>query len=97
MNTLDKLDAAIDAAIGDGLLDGLRHGPLIESARVCAASIDAADEPTAAMLTTMLNYLRTLGIAPTNADIDRRRRVDADAPNKLAELRARHAWSKMEP
>ena len=93
----DDLDLSIEAAIEAGALDERRHAALISSARLCAYRIDGTDEPTAALLTSMLNHLRALGLAPTNADIDRRRRVDAGAPNKLDELRARHAWSKMEP
>ena len=91
-----RLDAAIKSAIGDGILDERRHGPLIESARICARSIDSSEEPTAAMLTTMLNYCRTLGIAPTNTDIDRRRKPQGKtSPSKLEEARARRFMAAM--
>ena len=87
-DVLIKFDAAIVAALADGRLDEKLHGPLIESARICAATIDATDEPTAAMLTAMLHYFKSLGIIPTKEDTERRRR-ELKPPTKLDEARAR--------
>ena len=42
---------------------------------LCTYLIDITDDPTASMVTTMLNYLRALGLAPSNEDIDRRRKA----------------------
>jgi len=71
----ETLDASINDAIAAKVLSKTRHGALIKAARLCADAIDSADEPTAALFTTMLNYIRALGLAPSNEDIDRRRKA----------------------
>lgn len=93
---LEKLDAAIADAVAAGVLDERKHGVLIEGARVCAGTIDAAEVPTAALLTALLNYCRALGIVPTNAEIDRRRRPqEQTAPSRLEEARSRRFMVEM--
>ncbi len=73
----ESMRKVLDDAIAESMADGVltkKHLPTIEAARICASMIDHADEPNASMLTTMLNYCRALGLAPTNEAIDRRRR-----------------------
>lgn len=70
----ESIDAAIDDALRDKALMKTRHGALIRAAKSLADRIDAADEPSPAMFTAMLNYIRALGLAPSNEAIDRRRR-----------------------
>lgn len=92
MHVREKLETAMREAVEDGRLDEDAHGVLMEAARVCAEAIDEADEPTAALLTTMLNYTRALGLAPSGADADRRRKprgTQEDSP--LERLRRKHA------
>ena len=86
----ETLDASINDAIAAKVLYKTRHGALIKAARLCADTIDMADEPSAAMLTAMLNYIRALGLAPSNEDIDRRRRARPQAPESdMASMRAK--------
>lgn len=87
----DKLDRDLASAIEDGMLDPARHAALMEGARICARTIDSTPSPTAAMFSALLNYIRALGIAPTNAEIDRRRKPKPSGPSKLELLRMKHA------
>lgn len=69
------LDENIAEALKARTLVKSRHGALIKAAQMCADLIDITDDPTASMFTTMLNYIRALGLAPSNEEIDRRRKV----------------------
>lgn len=84
----ETLDASINDAIAAKSLFKTRHGALIKAARLCADTIDAADEPSAAMFTAMLNYIRALGLAPSNEEIDRRRKPQAPESD-MASMRAK--------
>ena len=84
----ETLDASINDAIAAKVLLKTRHGALMRAARLCADTIDAADEPSAAMLTAMLNYIRALGLAPSNEDIDRRRKA-RPKDDGMASMRAK--------
>ena len=85
---IETLNKDMAAAVEAGTLDPARHGALMAGARKCAEAIDAAGTPTAALLSALLNYLRALGVAPTNTDIDRRKRP-AGEPSKLDLARMR--------
>ena len=69
------LDENIAEALKARTLVKSRHGALIQAAQMCADLIDITDDPTASMFTTMLNYIRALGLAPSNEEIDRRRKA----------------------
>ena len=69
------LDENIAEALKARTLVKSRHGALIKAAQMCADLIDITDDPTASMFTTMLNYIRALGLAPSNEEIDRRRKA----------------------
>ena len=87
----ETLDASIKDALDAKMLFKTRHGALIKAARMCADSIDMDEEPSAAMFTTMLNYIRALGLAPSNEDIDRRRKArpkNADMDSMRAKFHA---------
>lgn len=73
------LDESIDGALKDKLLVKSRHGALIKAAQRCADRIDNADEVSPSLLSTMLNYIRALGLAPDNEAVNRRY---AQAPKK---------------
>ena len=76
----ESIDASIDDALRAKALFKTRHGALIKAAQRLADRIDNEDEPSPAMFTAMLNYIRALGLAPSNEDIDRRRKAKpADA------------------
>ena len=83
------LDRDLTAAIEDGMLDPARHAALMAGARLCAQTIDSTPSPTAAMFSALLNYIRALGLAPTNSEIDRRRKPKPSGPSKLDEFRKR--------
>ena len=86
----ESLDASINDALAAKALFKTRHGALIKAAQQCADIIDASDEPTAALYTTMLNYIRALGLAPSNEEIDRRRKARPQAPESgMASMRAK--------
>lgn len=73
----ESIDAAIDDALRAKILTKSRHGALITAAKRLADRMDEDSEPSPAMFTAMLNYIRALGLAPSNEDIDRRRRPQA--------------------
>lgn len=86
----ESLDASINDALAAKTLFKTRHGALIKAAQLCADIIDVSDEPTAALYTTMLNYIRALGLAPSNEEIDRRRKARPQAPESdMASMRAK--------
>lgn len=96
MDTMtDKLDRDLASAIEDGMLDPARHAALMEAARRCARTIDSTPSPTAAMFSAMLNYIRALGLAPTNSEIDRRRKPSG--PSKLEQARMRRMGGGIAP
>ena len=61
----ESLETSLSAAIDAALIDEDEHAALITASRIAADAIDAAEEPTASMLGTFLNYCKTLGIIPT--------------------------------
>ncbi len=69
------LDESIADALKARALVKSRHGALIKAAQM-------------AMLTAMLNYIRALGLAPSNEDIDRRRKV-RPKDDGMASMRAK--------
>ncbi len=82
-----QLDESIADALSERVLVKTRHGALIKAAQRCADSVDAADEPSAAQLSTLLGYIRALGLAPSNESIDRRRRPKKDGDSALDGMR----------
>ncbi|MBQ3338228.1 MAG: hypothetical protein IJG82_01305 [Atopobiaceae bacterium] len=98
MDTMtDKLDRDLASAIEDGTLDPARHAALMEAARRCARTIDSTPSPNAAMFSSMLHYIKALGVAPTNAEIDRRRKPKPSTPSKLDLFRQRRASRGVTP
>lgn len=93
----DKLDRDLAAAIKDGMLDPARHAALMEGARRCAQTIDSTPSPTAAMFSALLHFIRTLGLAPTNSEIDRRRKQKPIGPSKLEQARMRRMGGGIAP
>ena len=93
----DKLDRDLASAIEDGTLDPARHAALMEAARRCARTIDSTPSPNAAMFSSMLHYIRALGLAPTNSEIDRRRKPTPSTPSKLEQARMRRMGGGIAP
>ena len=85
------LDESIADALKARALVKSRHGALIKAAQMCADLIDITDDPTASMFTTMLNYIRALGLAPSNEEIDRRRKPQAPESDMSAMRAKFHA------
>ena len=83
-----SIDAAIDDALRARILTKTRHGALIIAAKRLADRMDEEAEPSPAMFTAMLNYIRALGLAPSNEDIDRRRKPQA-AEDGMSSMRAK--------
>ena len=87
----DSIRAELDKSIADALAERVlvksRHGALIKAAQKCADSIDMTEEPSAAQFSTLLGYIRALGLAPSNEAIDRRRRPKRDGDSALSDMR----------
>lgn len=92
-----KIDKDMAAAIEDGMLDPARHAALMEGARRCAQTIDSTPSPNAAMFSALLNFIRALGLAPTNSEIDRRRKPTPSTPSKLEQARMRRMGGGIAP
>ena len=89
----ESIDTAIDDALHAKALARSRHGALITAAKKLADRMDEDEEQSPAMFTAMLNYIRALGLAPSNEDIDRRRKPQG-GDKKMEDMRARfHAVS----
>lgn len=79
----EALETSIEAALSDGIIDEKQHGALITGARSCADMLDASDAPSAALFTTMLNYLRALGLLPESNPNNRKRKPSDGKPSPL--------------
>ena len=93
----DKLDRDLASAIEDGTLDPARHAALMEAARRCARTIDSTPSPNAAMFSSMLHFIKALGVAPTNAEIDRRRKPKPSGTSMLEQARMRRMGGGIAP
>lgn len=78
----ESLETSIAAAIELEVLDPDEHAAVIEGARAAADALDA-DNATASMLGTYLNYCKALGIAPTE-----REQPQVIGSGRIASLRA---------
>ena len=89
----EALETSIEAALSDGIIDEKQHGALIAGARSCAEMLDASDAPSAALYTTMLNYLRALGLLPDSTPNNRKRKPSDGKPSplELAKMRRKLA------
>lgn len=85
------LDASIEDALQARILSKKRHGALIKAARLCADIIDISDDPNASMMSTMLKYIKELGLSPDAVPKQPREKAPA---TKMDDMRARfHAVS----
>lgn len=75
------LDASISDALKARTITKTRHGALIKAAQMCADIIDISDDPNASMMSTMLKYITTLGLAP-----DVQKAVPARKEGKSADM-----------
>lgn len=65
----DSFETSLEAAIELDVVEPDKHAAIIAAARACADLLDAST-PKASLLSTYLNYCKTLGIAPARAQAE---------------------------
>lgn len=63
----DSLETSLAAAVELDVIEPDKHAAVIAGARACADALDG-DDPKASLLSTYLNYCKTLGIAPSRPE-----------------------------